>query len=113
MFAKENTKRVRNNFKVYFSSFLFQPRNTISRHIKTHYLVLFFWISSSLCEGLEVVDALLERVVLLLGRDALPDGVHDPVDHVALLHAAHHVRQLELVVQAALDLEKRGIMLDG
>ena len=61
---------------------------------------------SGLGERLEVVDALLERVLLLLGGDALPDRVHDPVDHVALLDAAHHVGKLELVVETALHLER-------
>ena len=61
----------------------------------------------SLSHGLEVGDALLERVVLLLGRDGLAHVGHDPVGHVLLLHAPHHVGQLQLVVETLLNLEQK------
>lgn len=57
-------------------------------------------------ERLEVGDALLERVLLLLGGDVLLDVGDDPVDHVLLLHAAEDVGNLKLVVQATADLSE-------
>ena len=61
----------------------------------------------SLCHGHDVGDVLLERVVLLLGRDGLAAVGHDPVGQVLLLHAPHHVGQLQLVVQPLLHLKER------
>jgi hypothetical protein len=64
--------------------------------------------------ALKVCNALLERVGLLLGRDRLPHVAHDPVHHVLLLHAAHHVCKLELVVQTLLHLKyMEGKVKDG
>ena len=67
--------------------------------------LLSFLVGELLCHGLEVRDALFERVVLLLRRDGLLHVGHDPVDHVPLLHAPHHVRQLQLVVETLLNLK--------
>lgn len=56
-------------------------------------------------QRLEVLDALLESILLLLGTDAFLDIIHDPVNHVPLLHSAHDVGSLELVVQTTLHLK--------
>ena len=79
----------------------------------TSALLLYSWgrlrrgKCSSLCRhALEVGNALLERVVLLLGRDGLAHVGHDPVGHVLLLHAPHRVGQGQLVVQPHLHLKE-------
>ena len=59
----------------------------------------------SLGQCLQVGDALLQGVLLLLGRDRLAHVADDPVDHVSLLGSPHDVADLELVVEPLLDLK--------
>merc|ERR1719419_392697 len=67
------------------------------------------WLASPSSRGgcghlLELRDAHLDALRLLLGGDALLDVVDDPRDHVVLLEAALDVLHLQLVVQSALHL---------
>ncbi len=64
----------------------------------------FFFFLCTSSEGLEVLDALVQRLLLQVGRDALANVANDPVDHVLMLEPACHVVHLHLVVEAALDL---------
>ena len=59
---------------------------------------------SKLGESLKVSHALLERVLLLLGCDALLDVGNDPINHVFLFIGSQHVCCLELVIQPPLNL---------
>merc|ERR1712198_714223 len=60
--------------------------------------------SSKLGESLKVSHALLERVLLLFGCDALLDVGNDPINHVFLFIGSQHVCCLELVIQPPLNL---------